>query len=55
MLNVYTEGNLVCWSFVNVKLNGELNLLGQSQFEGLTIFRDVNQERVDTLLGTVAH
>ena len=31
-------------------LMGVLKLLGQSQFEGLTLFRDVNQERVDTVL-----
>jgi hypothetical protein len=31
------------------------SLLGQSKFEGLTLFRDVNQERVDTVLVTVAH
>ena len=34
-------------------LMGVLKLLGQSQFEGLTLFRDVNQERVDTVLVTV--
>jgi len=30
-------------------------LLGQPKFEGLALFRDVNQERFDTLLVTVAH
>jgi len=30
-------------------------LLGQSKLESLTLFRDVNQERVATLLVTVAH
>jgi len=30
-------------------------LLGQSKFEGLTFFRDVNKERVDNVLVTVAH
>jgi len=30
-------------------------LLGQSKFEGLTLFRNVNHEGVDTVLVTVAH
>jgi hypothetical protein len=30
-------------------------ILGQSKFEGLTLFRKVNQERVDTVLVMVAH
>jgi len=30
-------------------------LLGQSKFEGSTLCRDVNEESVDTVLGTVAH
>jgi len=30
-------------------------LLGQSKFEGLTLFRNVNHEGVDTVLATVAH
>jgi len=29
--------------------------LGQSKFKGLTLFQDVYQERVDTVLVTVAH
>jgi len=33
-----------CWS-----------LLGQSKFEGLTLFGNVNHEGVDTVLVTVAH
>jgi len=36
-------------------LNGGLNFAGQSKFKGLTLFRDVNQDRVDTVLVTVAH
>jgi len=31
------------------------SVLGQSKFEGLTLFRDVNHGSVDTELGTVAH
>jgi len=30
-------------------------LLGQSKFEGLTLFQSVNHEGVDTVLVTVAH
>jgi len=30
-------------------------LLGQSKFKGLTLFRNVNHEGVDTVLVTVAH
>ena len=30
-------------------------MLGQSKFEGLTLFRNVNHEGVDTVLVTVAH
>jgi len=29
--------------------------LGQSKFEGLTLFREVNQDRLDTMLVMVAH
>jgi len=29
--------------------------MGQSKFEGLTLLRGVNQERVDNVLVTVAH
>jgi len=31
------------------------SLLGQSKFEGLTIFGNVNHEGVDTALVTIAH
>ena len=55
MLDEFTKGILVCYAFVNVKFNGVLKFLGQSKFEGLTLFRDVNQDRVDTVLATVAH
>ena len=34
---------------------GFCSLLGQSKFNILVLFRDVNQERVDTVLVTVAH
>ena len=30
-------------------------MLGQSKFEGLTLFRNVNHKGVDTMLVTVAH
>jgi len=36
-------------------LMGFWNLLGQSKFEGLTLFGNVNHEGVDTVLVTVAH
>jgi len=36
-------------------LMGVWSLLGQSKFEGLTIFGNVNHEGVDTVLVTVAH
>jgi len=29
--------------------------LGQSKFEGLTLFQEVNQDRVDTVLAMVAN
>jgi hypothetical protein len=34
---------------------GFWSFLGQSKFEGLTLFRNVNHEGVDTELATVAH
>ena len=36
-------------------LMGFWSLLGQSKFEGLTLFRNVNHEGVDTVLATVTH
>jgi len=36
-------------------LMGFLSLLGQSKFEGLTLFGNVYHEGVDTMLVTVAH
>ena len=36
-------------------LMGFLSLLGQSKFEGLTFFRNVNHEEVHTVLVTVAN
>jgi len=44
MLHVSTKKILVCHTSVNVKFNGLWTLLGQSKFEGWTLFRDVNQE-----------
>ena len=35
MLDVSTWSVLVCYTFVNVKFNGVLSLLGQFKFEGL--------------------
>jgi hypothetical protein len=32
-----------------------LKFAGQSKFKGLTLFQDVNQDRVRTMLVTVAH
>ena len=55
MPNVFTKEILACLAFVNVKFNGGLRSLGLSKFEGLTLFRDVNQDRVDPVLATVAH
>jgi hypothetical protein len=43
------------FQFVNVIFNGVLNWLGQSNFEGLTLFTYGNQEVVDTVLVTVGH
>jgi len=36
-------------------LVGFSNLLGQSKFQGLAFFSDLNQEGVDTMLVRVAH
>ena len=55
MPKIFTEEILACQAFINVKFNGALKLLGQSKLEGLTLFRDVNHERVDTVLVTVEH
>ena len=55
MPKIFTEEILACQAFINVKFNEVLKLLGQSKFEGLKLFRDANQERVDTVLVTVAH
>jgi hypothetical protein len=55
MLHVSRKKILVCPTSVNVKFNGVWTLLGQSKFEGWTLFRDVNQEKVDTVLVMVAH
>jgi hypothetical protein len=55
MLHVNIKGILVCLTFVNTKIVGVLALLGQSKFSGLTLFRDVNEEGVDTMLAAIAH
>jgi hypothetical protein len=52
---VFTKEIVASQAFVSVMFNGILKLLKQSEFEGLTLFRDVNQERVDTVLVTVEH
>ena len=54
-LKIFTKEILACQASVNVKFNGVLKLLGQSKFEGLTLYRDVNQEKVDSVLVMVAH
>ena len=46
---------LACYAFVNVKFNGGFEFAGTVKIEGLTLFRDVNQGRVDTVLVTVEH
>jgi hypothetical protein len=55
MRKVFTKEIVASQAFVNVKFNGIFKLLKQSKFEGLTLFRDVNQEKVDTVLVTVEH
>ena len=47
MSNVFKKIILFGQAFFNVKINGICILLGQSRTEGLTLFRDVNQEGVD--------
>jgi hypothetical protein len=51
----FTKEKTTCYVFVNVRLKGFWSLLGQSKFESLTVFRDVNHEGVDTMLVMVAH
>jgi len=55
MRKVFTKETVASQAFFNVKFNGILKLLKQSKFEGLTLFRNVNQKRVDTVLVTVEH
>ena len=38
MPKIFTKEILACQTFVNVQFNGVLQLLGQSKFEGLTLF-----------------
>jgi hypothetical protein len=42
-------------AFINVKFNGGSKFAGSVKIRGFDNFRDVNQKRVDTVLGTVAH
>jgi hypothetical protein len=55
MRKVFTKEIVASQALVNVKFNGILKLLKQSKFGGLTLFRDGNQDRVDTVLVTVEH
>ena len=55
MLDVLTKGILICQAFVNVKFNGVLKSAGTVNIREFDAFRDVNQDRVDTLLVTAAH
>ena len=55
LLHVFTKEISVCYTFVNVMFNGVQKFAGTSGFEGLTLLRDVNQERVHTILVTEAH
>ena len=47
---MFTKEILARQAFVHVKFNGVLKLLGRSKLEGLTLFRNVNQESVDAVL-----
>ena len=47
---MFTKEILARRAFVHVKFNGVLKLLGRSKLEGLTLFRNVNQESVDAVL-----
>jgi len=51
----FTKENSTCYVFVSVKFNGVLKSAGTPNFEGLTLFRNVNHEGVDTVLVTVVH
>jgi hypothetical protein len=55
MLHVSTKDTSVGHTFVNVKFNEVLEFVASSKFEGLTLFRNVNHEGVDTVSVTVAH
>jgi len=48
MLDVNTKGVLVRYAFVSIRFCGFWNFLGQLKFDVLYIFRDINQEIVDT-------
>ena len=54
MSNVFKKIILFGQAFFNVKINGYCILLGQSRTEGLTLFRDVNQDGVDVVFVMVA-
>jgi hypothetical protein len=55
VLHVSKKGILVCYTFVCVRFNGVLKFAGTVKIRGFDIFLDVNQERVGTVLVTVAH
>ena len=55
MRQVFTKENSSCHVFVRVMFDEVGSLLGQSKFEGLTLFRNVDHEGMDTVLVTVAH
>jgi hypothetical protein len=40
----FTKEKTTCYVFVNAELMGFWSLLGESKFEGLTVFRDENHE-----------
>jgi hypothetical protein len=52
MLN---KKSLLVTYLLTSSLVGFWSLLGQSKFESLTVFQDVNHEGVDTTLVTAAH
>jgi hypothetical protein len=55
MLTIY-KGDFSLLGICQCQVNGVLKIAGTvKKFEGLTLFRDVNQERVDTVFVTVAH
>jgi len=52
----FTKENSSCYAFVNVKFNCVLKVCWDNKnLQGLTLFRNVNHEAVDTVLVTVQH